>query len=193
MIEYREKKERRLKKIEDEVWKELPGSDNRYMISNYGRIKSFVYDKTKGKLMRFSQIKGFYTINMRLHGVQKTYLVHKLTAEAFVPKASEKCTHVVHLDWNVKNNYFKNLDWVTREASYERVSNYLREKNKNNPNKVITFSKLKAEDVKHIKAMLQRGVKQNLIAKMFCVSEMQITRIKKGENWNDVKAETVEQ
>ena len=189
MIEVREIRERKLKKIEDEVWKALPGSEDRYFISNYGRIKSFVYDKINGKFMHYSQIKGFYTINMRLYGVQKTYLVHKLTAQAFVLKTSSECTHVIHLDWNPKNNYFKNLEWVTREVSYLRVSNYLREKNRNNPIKLITYSKLKAEDVKHIKSMLSRGVRQNLIAKMFCISEMQITRIKRGENWGDVQNE----
>jgi hypothetical protein len=189
MIEIREIRERKLKKIEDEVWKELPGSENRYFISNYGRIKSFVYDKLNGKLMHYSQIKGFYTINIRLYGAQKTYLVHKLTALVFVPKSSEDCTHVIHLDWNPKNNYYKNLDWVTREISYLRVSNYLRERNKNNPIKTITYSKLKAEDVRHIKSMLTKGVRQNLIARMFCVSEMQITRIKRGENWGDVLIE----
>jgi DNA invertase Pin-like site-specific DNA recombinase len=52
--------------------------------------------------------------------------------------------------------------------------------------KVVTYSKLKLEEVALIKSMLKRGVKQKLIAKMFCISEMQITRIKRGENWNEV-------
>jgi hypothetical protein len=182
-------KERKLRKIEDEIWKEIPDSEGRYMISNYGRVKSFVFDKSGGKIMRFSHIKNFFTINLRLVSGQKTLLVHKLVAEAFVSKTSDDCTHVIHLDWNTKNNYYKNLDWVSREVSYLRVSNFLREKNKNNPNKIITFSKLKAQDVKLIKSMLQRGVKQNLIAKMFCISEMQVTRIKRGENWGDIKVE----
>jgi len=182
-------KERKLRKIEDEEWKELPGSKGRYLISNYGRIKSYVYDKVNGKLMRYSQIKGFYTINMRLNGIQKTHLVHKLTAKAFVNQPSENHTHVIHLDWNVKNNYYKNLEWVTREVSYLRVTNFLREKNKNNPQKIITYSKLKADDVKLVKSMLLRGITQKIIAKMFCISEMQVSRIKRGENWGDVKVE----
>lgn len=128
MMEVKEIKERKLKKIEDEVWKPIIGSENKYFISNYGRIKSYVHDKVNGKLMHYSQIKGFYTINLRLYGKQKTYLVHKLTAALYVPKQSDECTHVIHLDWNPKNNYYKNLEWVTREVSYLRVSNHLREK-----------------------------------------------------------------
>ena len=49
-------------------------------------------------------------------------------------------------------------------------------------------AKLDVSQVEQIKAMLERGVKGNLIAKMFKVSEMQITRIKRGENWGHVNA-----
>lgn len=54
--------------------------------------------------------------------------------------------------------------------------------------KVTRNSKLDVSQVEQIKAMLERGVKGKLIAKMFKVSEMQITRIKRGENWGNVKA-----
>ena len=54
--------------------------------------------------------------------------------------------------------------------------------------KVINSQKLDVSQVEQIKAMLERKVKGKLIAKMFKVSEMQITRIKRGENWGNVKA-----
>ena len=54
--------------------------------------------------------------------------------------------------------------------------------------KVVTYSKLKHDEVVLIKSMIERGVKQKLIAKMFCVSEMQITRIKRGENWKEISS-----
>jgi len=34
--------------------------------------------------------------------------------------------------------------------------------------------------------MLQRGVTQQIIAKMFRISDMQVSRIKRGENWGHV-------
>ena len=52
--------------------------------------------------------------------------------------------------------------------------------------KSINNSKLKEKDVMLLKSMLQRGVSQSKIAKMFCISEMQVTRIKRGENWGHV-------
>jgi DNA invertase Pin-like site-specific DNA recombinase len=51
-------------------------------------------------------------------------------------------------------------------------------------NKIIRRNtKLKPEDVRQMKQMLKRGVKQNVIAKLFAISEMQVTRIKRNENW----------
>ena len=44
-------KQRKLRKIEDEDWRVVPDSNNRYFVSNYGRIKSFSYNKEDGQIM----------------------------------------------------------------------------------------------------------------------------------------------
>jgi hypothetical protein len=48
------------------------------------------------------------------------------------------------------------------------------------------FSKLKESDVRIIKHQLRLGISGATLAKSFGVSEMQISRIKKGENWTEV-------
>ena len=53
--------------------------------------------------------------------------------------------------------------------------------------KTYNNNKLKESDITLLKSMLQRGVVQAKIAKMFCISEMQVTRIKRGENWGHVQ------
>lgn len=47
-------------------------------------------------------------------------------------------------------------------------------------------SKLKESDVRIIKHQLQLGIPGSVLAKAFSVSEMQISRIKSGENWSNV-------
>ncbi len=49
-----------------------------------------------------------------------------------------------------------------------------------------TFIKLKESDVRIIKHQLRLGVTGATLAKIFNVSEMQISRIKKGENWSHI-------
>jgi len=47
-------------------------------------------------------------------------------------------------------------------------------------------SKLKESDVRIIKHQLKMGIAGSVLAKAFNVSEMQISRIKSGENWSNV-------
>jgi len=177
--------QRRLRKLEDEVWKEITFTDYKYEVSNYGRVRSYCQDEDNGKILNPSQIGGFRVVSLKYKNRSKHFLVHKLVAQAFTPKISKDQTVVIHLDWNKSNNHYSNLQWSTKAESYKRMHKRLQEERKKK-GKVVTYSKLKLEEVALIKSMLNRGVKQKLIAKMFCISEMQITRIKRGENWNEI-------
>ena len=68
--------------IEKEVWKEIdlfPG----YEVSNLGRVKSRLFGKERIlKAYRYRKISRSY-LHVNLHG--KTFNVHKLVANAFVP------------------------------------------------------------------------------------------------------------
>jgi hypothetical protein len=48
------------------------------------------------------------------------------------------------------------------------------------------YTKLSIADVRIIKHQLNMGVPGAILARTFKVSEMQISRIKRGENWNDI-------
>ena len=48
-------------------------------------------------------------------GKTKTFLVHRLVAEAFIPNP-QQLTQVNHKDENGHNNYVQNLEWV--DAKY---------------------------------------------------------------------------
>jgi len=159
--------ERNLRKIEDEIWMEVPIADKRYEVSSYGRVKSYCYDKVKGKILKPGLTKGFHTVTFKTNGNKKTFLVHKLVAMVFVKKENENQTIVIHLDWNKRNNHYKNLQWVTKVAAYERIMPRLQEINKIKNKGIIRNSKLKADDVKVLKGMLEKGVKQNVIANYF--------------------------
>ena len=178
---------RRLRKIEDEEWRRIPWADKHYEVSNYGRIKSYVYNKDEGKIVRPGNIRGFLSVSFRTNGKTKSHLVHKITAELFIKKDNDEQDTVIHLDWNKQNNHFTNLKWVTKDEAYKRMFRRIQENRRKSGKKIVTSSKLKPEDVRLLKSMLKRGVKQNIIAKLFSISEMQVTRIKRGENWGEIE------
>ncbi|MCX7987668.1 MAG: NUMOD4 motif-containing HNH endonuclease [Bacteroidales bacterium] len=177
---------RRLRKLVDEEWKEIPNSNGMYFISNYGRVKSFMLDKTKGQILKLHLLQGYYAVT--INALSGSKYVHRMVAETWLKQPSPLHTFVIHLDGNKRNNHVSNLAWATLEEVNARSSELMRNKSRNtDKKKLITRAKLKEEDVKIIKSMLQRGITQNVIAKLFKISEMQVTRIKRGENWNHIK------
>lgn len=54
---------------------------------------------------------GYYRVCLR--PIKKWYFVHRLVAEAFVPK-KDGCNIINHKDENRKNNKAENLEWCTQ-------------------------------------------------------------------------------
>ena len=110
--------------------------------------------------------------------------VHKLVAQHFLAKESEEQIYVIHLDYDKLNNKVNNLKWATkRQKELHQFSN----PNWKNVEKGGNF-KLTEGKVKIIKRQLKNNrTRLKMIAKRFGVSDMQIHRIKTGENWGHVK------
>ncbi len=179
---------RKLRKLEDEEWKIIPDTNNRYQISNYGRIKSFAYNKKDGQILKCSVINGFKMVQITTNKGHSRSYVHKLVAQVWIPKPSDKHTFVTHLDGKLLNNHISNLEWHTRESLTEKHRELEKQKDISVKRKRIQRnSKLNESDISLLKSMLERGAVQSTIAKLFCISEMQVTRIKRGENWGHVK------
>lgn len=180
------KKPRRLKKLDNEEWRELPKSNGQYFVSNYGRVKSYAYDKKNGRILKANLQNGLYLIN--LNGKERyPRNIHKLVAEVWLPRPSEAYNFVIHKDFNTLNNHIENLQWVTREEYLEHSSRLMKARYEQLRDKHrVLNSKLKESDVRQLKIMLSKGITQSVIAKMFRISEMQVTRIKRGENWGHI-------
>ena len=85
------------------------------------------------------------------------------------------------MDYDNQNNHYKNLKWVSREEQEDHIRKNPLAKNRGN-------QKLTLERVKLIKQKLTDGkTSLKALAKKYKVSDMQIHRIKTGENWGHVK------
>jgi hypothetical protein len=117
-------------------------------------------------------------------------LVHKLVADYFLKKPSENHTIVAHLDYDKLNNRASNLKWMTHEENviHQRSSPYVIADKQNRRERTSKTSKLSVTKVMLLKKLLNEGKPVKSLVKQFKVSDMQIYRIKKGENWGDVPA-----
>lgn len=120
-------------------------------------------------------------------------LIHRLVANYFLPKPPASKTIVAHIDYNKVNNDVKNLSWMTPEENYahQKLSPFvIEEKAKRiyNGSESSRSTKLTITKVMFLKKLLNEGKTVKQMVKQFKVSDMQIIRIKRGENWRNVPA-----
>jgi len=177
----------------NEEWKPLKkeGFNPRggYLISNYGRVKSFSHNRKIPKLLKHSVIKGTPYIVLRdKDGKPFTMLIGEVVARHFLPKNKKAdSTKIIYKDFNRGNNYFKNVAWASKDERREHI----RKDPNYQPKKGIRrYSKLTESQVRLIKKKLNdptRKTRVKMLAKQFGISEMQLYRIKAGKNWSDIE------
>ena len=107
-----------------EYWKPIKGYEDLYMVSNWGRVKSFdrwVKSKNgsiricRGRILKpYTNKDGYLYVVLSKNNKQKTFKVHRLVAEAFLPNPYN-LLQVNHRDENKLNNNVDNLEWCTNE------------------------------------------------------------------------------
>ncbi len=171
----------------------------RYAISNYGRIVSYTESIEEGTLIKGGTLRGYATLPLRPNGVSKTFYVHKLVAENFINKSSQDQQYVIHIDYNKSNNYIENLKWTSKEEMFaHQQANpvVLSARKKQKGRQTQEGHKLTATQVMRLKKRIMdpnRKTRLKLIAKEFGISEMQLYRIKSGENWGHIKVNIKEE
>lgn len=114
-----------------EIWKDIPGYEDYYQVSNFGNVKSLdryvVYKNGtkvfyKGKnLTLHKNKKGYIFIQLHKNNTWKNFSLHVLVAQAFVENPYN-LPEVNHKDGNKQNNIDLNLEWVTRQENMQHAA-----------------------------------------------------------------------
>jgi hypothetical protein len=99
--------------MDNVIWKPVVGYEGVYEVSNTGLVRR-VYSKTYPypRLLKQSTRRGYLSVDLSKNGKSKTYTVHRLVADAFLPNPN-KYEQVNHIDENKANNSVENLEWCT--------------------------------------------------------------------------------
>ena len=165
------------------------------------QIKTYREDSENKKLIeetsnRLAEVKKTLARKMKLDNKQRSVyyqsLIHRLVATYFLKKPAQAQTIVSHLDYNKLNNRAGNLKWMSLEENYTHQRNnpqVIAEKNdwtlrkRQSPTTKLTVTK-----VMLLKKLLNQNKPVRQLAKQFKVTDTQIIRIRKGENWGHIDA-----
>lgn len=113
--------------IEKEEFRDIPGYEGVYEVSNLGRVRR------NGKILKPGKNRyGYLYLNLSKNGTRRNATIHRLVAQSFIPNP-QNLPEINHKDEDKTNNTVDNLEWCTREYN----SNY------GSRNKKISIGKLK--------------------------------------------------
>jgi hypothetical protein len=104
-----------------EIWKDVPGYEGRYQVSNLGNLRSLNY-KRLGKIQNMNPSiddQGYLKIKLCLNGKAKGFRVHVLVAMAFLGHVPGGYNKIVDHkeEGNKLNNCLENLQITTQRIN----------------------------------------------------------------------------
>lgn len=139
----------------EEIWKDIKGYENLYMISSYGRVKSIGGRRgssNKPKILKQgTDTSGYKMVIFRVNKHSKTFKVHRLVAEAFIPNPNN-LPEVNHKSEIKTQNNVENLEWCDHlyNSNYGTRNKRMAEKMK---------GKTLSEETKKKLSNLRKGIK----------------------------------
>jgi YesN/AraC family two-component response regulator len=171
-----------------EIWKDIPGYENEYQVSNLGRVKSlerYVNHNYGGlklvyeKYMKLSKSNnGYYGLSLK----RKRKSIHRLVAITFIEnKNNLPCIN--HIDGDKSNNCVSNLEWVNYSQNLKHAfdNNLRSSKGTKHPQ-----CKLTEKEVKQIRELYNKGLDHKTIADMFSISKSYVGTIGRKITWKHV-------
>lgn len=100
-----------------EIWKPVCNFEDRYLVSNRGRV----YSKKISKLLKpIITKKGYLTVELWRNYKRKVIKIHRLVAESFLENPLQR-KEINHKDGNKQNNCVDNLEWCTRSENLKHA------------------------------------------------------------------------
>lgn len=103
--------------VMEEIWKDIEGYEERYQVSNFGRVKNIRSDK----ILKNQKSGAGYAVVCLYKEIDgdlksKTFVVHRLVGEYFLSNPN-KYPIINHIDENKMNPHINNLEWCSAKMN----------------------------------------------------------------------------
>lgn len=178
------------KKEEIEEWRDVPGYEGLYKISNKGMLIRFEHWSTKGRYYpeshpyKFKNYKGYIQTYLYKDGKRKTTTIHRLIAQAFIPNPENK-DQINHKNGIKDDNRIENIEWCNQSENMRHAFDTgLKEGMPGEKNGRATLSQ---EAVDLIKSRYNSGEKITDISRELNINLGKLRTILYGFSWKETK------
>jgi DNA-binding transcriptional regulator YiaG len=160
-------------------WRNIPGYEDLYQVSNTGLVKKLTRKTANLNQKRTDNGQGYYTVRLTKNRKSRNCRVHRLVAEAFIPNPFNK-PEINHKNCDKTDNSAGNLEWcTTKENHHHAAINGLTTQGEKNYN-----AKLNAFQVRVIRKC--PDLTQLELAEIFNVTSPTVNQIVLRKRWKHV-------
>ncbi len=169
----------------EEVWKDIPGYEGYYQVSNLGRVKSLSRKFSPKEIILKSVINrcGYEMVALQREHKSKSCTVHRLVAIAFLGQSHLEVDHVNGIK---TDNRLVNLEFVTPSENSKRTFLLgLRRSYKGVNNSSCKLDDKKILEIREIITSHNRPSFAE-IGRRYGVTDVLIGKIARRENWKHI-------
>ncbi len=177
--------------ILSEEWRDIPGFEGRYQVSNLGRVRA-IWQRTaskRGRLLKSSPRgparRRYLSVSLQDGRHRRSRFVHVLVMRAFVGPPPPK-HEIDHVDNDPLNPRLSNLEYVTRAEQLRRAYRRDGRRGSNRGGELAPVATFTWEQVREIRRRLkEKEISGRALARELGVAQKTISDIFTGRNWKD--------
>lgn len=179
----------------NEIWKDIPGYEGMYQVSDLGRVRGVDRIDGNGHLRKGKILvptdngTGYLQLSLSKDAKCRKFTVHRLVMLAFADLRPEGC-NINHKDGDKHNNNLRNLEYVlfqdNSRHAVKKLGKMFGVKGEKHPSAKLTQS-----EVLEIRRLYAAGgVGYPRLARMFGVTKTTIEALIKKRTWSHIKEDT---